>query len=270
MKLSEIHRSISNLLLTPIYEVYENELLKEVKKGDLPQHIGIILDGNRRYAERRGLPPWRGHHIGSKKSYEALAWFLDLGIKMVTVFAFSIENLSRPKREKEELFRIMERQFYELTRSETVKKHQIRIKTLGDRCVYPDYLLKAVRAIEKETAEYDKHIINVAIGYGGRQDILGAIKKVEAKVARGEIKPEEITEQTISDHLDTKAIPDVDLIIRTGGERRLSNFLLWQSVHKQIVFLDVLWPEIRKIDLLRAIRTWQRRGRDKTKHNSSG
>ncbi len=241
-------------------KVYEIKLLKQVKSGKIPTHVAIIMDGNRRYAKSRGLDPLMGHVFGSKKAEEVLEWCWELGIKMLTLYAFSTENFSRPEEEKRSIFSIFERELNRLVNDRRTYERGVRVKVIGKIELLPENLRKLIEEVEKRTKKNSKHFLNIAMAYGGRQEIIDAAKKILKGVKEGKIKVEDIDEKLVEKHLYSDGeYVKVDLLIRTGGEQRLSNFLPWQSVKSTAFFCDVYWPDFRKIDLLRAIRAWQMR-----------
>ena len=241
-----------------IYKIYELKLLKEVKSKPVPNHVAIIMDGNRRFARRRGLPPYLGHVFGSKKAEQVLEWCLELGIKNLTTYAFSTENFERSREEREHLFNLIADRLRKLANDRRIHKNKVRVRVVGRKELLPENVLKAVEEVEERTKGYDSYRLNIAIAYGGRQELIDAIREILRKVKRGVLKVEEITHKTIEEHLYSDGgYENVDLLIRTGGEQRLSNFLPWQSANSVAYFCDVYWPEFRKIDLLRAIRSWQ-------------
>ncbi|MHA1628374.1 MAG: polyprenyl diphosphate synthase [Candidatus Baldrarchaeia archaeon] len=248
-------------ILAPIYKLYEWLLWRQIKQGEKPKHIGVILDGNRRYARQLGLKTWNGHKIGAEKVKDFLEWCWEAGIKVVTLYVFSTENFNRNKREVEEIMRLAKQKFEEVLKDPRIHKHQVRVKAIGRLHLLPKDLRDIIRKAEKETKSYNKYFLNVAIGYGGRAEIVDAFRKIAKMVAEGKLNPELIDENLVEKHLYTAGLPDPDLIIRTSGEERLSGFLLWQSAYSEFYFLDVYWPAIRKIDLWRAIRTYQQRQR---------
>ncbi len=249
------------MLLKPVYTLYQYLLEKQVKKGKIPEHIAIIMDGNRRLARAMGKPPWFGHRLGAKRLEEVIEWCVELGIKSVTTYAFSIENFSRSREEVEALFDLFEEYFYKVAEDERIKKNGVRIKAIGRLEKFPERVLKAIRYAEEKTKDNKKLLLNVAVAYGGRQEIVDAIKKIAQRVKTGEVEVESIDEELVSKHLYTNGIKDPDLIIRTSGEERISGFLLWQSAYSELYFCDTFWPGFRKIDFLRAIRTYQQRER---------
>ncbi len=248
-------------MLNLVYRVYQYLLERQVKHGRIPEHIAIIMDGNRRMARRLGKPPWFGHRLGAKKLEEVLEWCLELGIKSVTTYAFSMENFQRDAKEKEALFDLFEEYFYRVADDDRIHKNQIRVRAIGRVELLPERVRKAINYAEEKTKDYKRLTLNVAVAYGGRQEIVDAFKKIATKIERGELKPESVDEALISQHLYTSGEKDPDLIIRTSGEERISGFLLWQSAYSELYFCDTYWPGFRKIDFLRAIRTYQQRER---------
>ena len=246
-----------------IYKLYEYWLWRQVKDGVKPEHIAVILDGNRRWASKRSLNPWMGHYYGAEKVKDLLKWCLDLGVKSVTVYAFSTENFHRSKEEVDRIMKIAEEKLWEILEDENVHKHKVRVKVIGRLNLLPEELQKAIKQVEEVTKDYDEHFLNVALAYGGRAEIVDAARKIAQKVREGELNPADINEWIFEKYLYTAHLPkqDPDLIIRTSGEERLSGFLLWQCAYSELCFLDIYWPEFRRIDLLRAVRTYQKRKR---------
>ncbi|MBU2559867.1 di-trans,poly-cis-decaprenylcistransferase [archaeon] len=248
-------------LIKPVYRLYEWSLEGDVKKHRIPKHIAIIMDGNRRLAERLGLKPWEGHRMGADKVEDVLEWCIDVGIETITVYAFSTENFSRPKEELEKLFDIFEEYFGKIARDKRIHKNRVKVKAIGKIERFPDRVREAIKHAEEVTKDYDVLQFNLAMAYGGRAEVLDALKKIAGDVKSGKIELEAITESTISENLYTNGLPDPDLIIRTSGEERISGFLLWQSAYSELYFCESYWPGFRKIDFLRAIRTFQERKR---------
>ena len=241
---------------------YEQQLLEEVKeRGNVPRHLAIILDGNRRFARQAGLREMKGHELGAKKLGEVLRWCNELGIKCVTLYAFSTENFNRPREEVEYLMNLFARKFKEMAASKRVKKYKIRVRALGDLSRLPKRVREAIKEAEKVTKAYDEHQLNIAIGYGGRAELAHAVREICERIESGELKLGDVDERLIGDHLYTAGLPDPDLIIRTSGEERLSGFLLWQSAYSELYFCEANWPAFSKIDFLRAIRNYQSRER---------
>ncbi|MBS7638947.1 MAG: polyprenyl diphosphate synthase [Candidatus Bathyarchaeia archaeon] len=251
------------LSLLGIYKIYEKWLWHQIKDQEKPEHVAIILDGNRRWAREIGLEPWMGHYYGADKTKDVLRWCLDLNVKSVTLYAFSTENFHRPREEVERLMNLFKEKLQEILNNEYIHKHRVRVKVIGRVNLLPPDLQNIIRRVEEETKDYNDHFLNLAIAYGGRAEIIDAARRIAQKVASGELSPDDINEDVFERHLYTSFLPkqDPDLIIRTSGEERLSGFLLYQAAYSELCFLDVYWPEFRRIDLLRAIRTYQRRRR---------
>ncbi len=245
------------------YKFYQKWLWHQVKNSVKPEHIAIILDGNRRWASEKALDPWFGHEKGAEKVEQLLDWCLKLGVKSITLYAFSTENFRRSKNEVEEIMQIAEKQFQKILTDERIHKNRIHVKVIGRLSLLPKDLQQLIMDVENATRDYDEHFLNLALAYGGRAEIVDAAKKIADKVNEGELGPEEIDEHVFEKYLYTSHMSkqDPDLIIRTSGEERLSGFLLWQSAYSELCFLDVYWPSFRFIDLLRAVRTFQRRKR---------
>ncbi len=247
-----------------LYFSYEKLLEKGVKKGEMPTHLGLILDGNRRFAKEMGYEDVSiGHKLGARKLDDVLQWCSDLNIKIVTIWVFSTDNTQRNKEEVDALLRVIREKIEELEKSPVIKKNGFRIKALGRIEMLPDELKMAIKSAEESTVAHTNHMLNIAIGYGGREEIVEAVRKAlrDKKVGTVEELANSITSDDITSHLYTNGIPDPDLIIRTSGEIRLSGFLLWQSAYSEFYFCDALWPVFRKIDFLRAIRSYQQRNR---------
>ncbi|MCS7124947.1 MAG: polyprenyl diphosphate synthase [Candidatus Bathyarchaeota archaeon] len=245
------------------YKIYEKWLWHQVKNNGKPEHIAIILDGNRRWASEKELPPWLGHKEGAEKVEQLLEWCLKLNVKSITLYAFSTENFRRPRKEVEEIMQIASEKLQKILKDERIHKNKVRVKVIGRKHLLPENLQKLIEEVENATQNYDKHFLNVAFAYGGRAEIADAARKIAEKVQNKELKPEDVNEELFEKFLYTSHLPkqDPDLIIRTSGEERLSGFLLWQSAYSELCFLDVYWPDFRLIDLLRAVRTFQKRKR---------
>jgi len=245
------------------YKLYERWLWNQVKNGVKLEHIAIILDGNRRWASEKALDPWFGHEKGAEKVENLLDWCLKLDVKSITVYAFSTENFVRSLNEVEEIMRIAEGEFRKILTDERIYRDKVRVKVIGRVNLLPESLRQLIRDVEKATQDYNEHFLNIAFAYGGRAEIVDAARKIAEKAKDGEINPEKVDEQLFEQYLYTSHMPkqDPDLIIRTSGEERLSGFLLWQSAYSELCFLDVYWPDFRLIDLLRAVRTFQKRKR---------
>ena len=243
-----------------------NKLKQKFKKTEhnvdfenLPQHIGIIMDGNGRWAKKRGLPRSAGHAAGAKTFERIVEDAGNIGIKVVTVYAFSTENWNRPTEEVNALMQLLED--YLDHGLERLAGRDVKIHFLGDNSAFSDEFQKKLCHMEKATRNNGGLLLNVALNYGSRLEITSAVKDIAAKVKNGELLCDDITPQTISDHLYTATQPDPDLIIRPSGEYRLSNFLMWQGAYSELWFSDCLWPDFSKKDLLRAISDYQKRNR---------
>ncbi|MFZ1128050.1 MAG: polyprenyl diphosphate synthase [Methanoregula sp.] len=248
-------------LLVPLYE---RHLLMQFTH--IPAHIAIIQDGNRRFAKEMGIDTAKGHRAGADKTEEMLDWAHDLGIRYITIYSFSTENFNRAEDEVQDLFRLFREKFIRIISDERVHRYRIRIQMVGDRSLLPGDLRSAIEAAEEATKNYDGFTLNVALAYGGRNEIVLAAREIVAAVREGKIAPSAIDVQMVESHLhEGKDIPPVDLIIRTGNEYRTSNFLPWlANGHESAVyFCAPYWPLFRKIDLLRAIRIYDQRMRAK-------
>lgn len=249
-------------LTGPVYRLYEYYLHSQLDKDRAPRHVGIILDGNRRYARRHGLEvPWFGHQKGAAKVMEVLRILWEAGVKVCTLYAFSIENFQRNQDEVTEIMALAKDKFSEVVGNPDVHKHRVQIRAIGRVDLLPEEVQSAIRVAEEETQEYQEHVLNVAIGYSGRAELVDAVRAIGEKIDSGELEPESIDEEMIETHLYTNGIPDPDLIIRTSGEERLSGFLLWQSAYSELYFAQVYWPAVRRIDIWRALRSYETRSR---------
>lgn len=251
------------LIYNEMERIIAKKLVEEVKKYPLPKHIAIIMDGNRRYAMMQGMPPYKGHEVGKDKLEEVIKWCHELGIKILTVFAFSTDNFKRKKEEVEHLMKLFEEDLKRLANEKEIHENKVRVKIIGQIDLLPENVRKAAVNVMEKTKNYDKYYFNIAIGYGGREEIVEAIKKVAKDVKEGKIKPEEINKEILSSYLYTSHLPfpDPDLVLRTSGEERISNFLLWQLAYAELYFTDVYWPALKKTDFLKAIQSYQRRQR---------
>ena len=253
---------LSNVIKDRAYSAYENQLEKEVKEGVMPKHIAVIMDGNRRYAkEILGADPIEGHRLGREKLDEVLHWCLDLNIPVLTFYAFSTENFNRAEEEVEYLMDLLEKSLYDFAEDPEVHKFEVAIRVIGDHDMLPERVIKAMEYASERTKGYNGRTLNMAIAYGGRQDIAMTVRAIAQDVLDGKLSVNDINEYLISSRVSTFGLPDPDLVIRTSGEVRISNFLLWQIAYSELYFTDVFWPGFRYIDLLRAIRTYQKRMR---------
>lgn len=250
------------IALKPAYRLYERFLWLQIKEGPFPRHVGIIPDGNRRWAIRKGLEPSTGHLFGYEKIKEVLKWIWDLKIQYVTIFAMSTENcLFRDDQERKSLFNLAKKGLEELAEIPDIHRYGVRIKVVGRLDYLPVEVREAAWRIEKSTESYNNYTLVIALCYGGRQDIIDAVRRLAIDVQRGALRADQIDEGVFSKYLSTGDMPDVDLVIRTSGEERISNFLLWHLAYSELYFCDVYWPDFRKIDFWRAIRSYQKRSR---------
>lgn len=227
--------------------------------SNCPNHIGIIMDGNRRFAKRLMLQPWKGHEFGAEKIEKVLDWSIELGIVELTLYAFSIENFNRPKTEFDFLMEIFRKELDRLIKDDRPKKQGIRIKFIGRINMFPDDIKIRMENLMEKTQNNSNYFINFAMAYGGRAEMIDAIKKIAEKVKLGQIEPSSVDEKLVRDNLYLQSDPD--LIIRTSGEKRISGFLLWQGSYAEYYFLDKMWPEFEKEDLVNAIEEYALRKR---------
>ena len=248
-------------ILGPFYRIYEWKLFHQIQNDKPPNHIGVILDGNRRYGKLVGIDPWKSHQIGAKKIEDFLGWCWRSGIKIVTLYSLSTDNLNRDSRELDEIFGIAKSMFERVIDDKDTHEYHVRVKAIGSISRLPPGLQEAIAHAEESTKSYSDYYLNIAIGYGGRTEILDAVRNIAQEVANDELSPSEIMISDIERYLYTAGLPDPDLILRTSGEERISGFLLWQSAYAEFYFCEVFWPLIRRIDLWRAIRIYQKRRR---------
>lgn len=228
----------------------------------LPRHVGIIMDGNGRWAQKRGLPRYKGHIEGAKTFRKIGEFAGDLGIECLTFYAFSTENWKRPPEEVAAIMDLFREYLRELDERKAENEEKgIKVHFIGDRTGIPKDILKMMGYSERITRKKDHVILNIAINYGGRQEILHSVQALAKEVEKGKLKASEITEDMISDHLYTGGLPDPDLIIRPSGEYRLSNFLLWQSAYSEFWYSDILWPDFTEEDFTAALREFEKRNR---------
>ena len=228
----------------------------------LPRHVGIIMDGNGRWAQQRGLPRYKGHIEGAKTFRKIGEFAGNLGIECLTFYAFSTENWKRPPEEVAAIMDLFREYLRELDERKAENEEKgIKVNFIGDRTGIPKDILKMMGYSERITRKKDHVILNIAINYGGRQEILHSVQEIAKEVEKGKLKASEITEEMISDGLYTAGQPDPDLIIRPSGEYRLSNFLIWQAAYAEFYYDDVLWPDFTPADLDRAIEAYNHRNR---------
>ena len=238
---------------------YERLLEREI--GGAPSHVAVIQDGNRRYADEHGQAAADGHRAGAKTTERVLEWCADVGVEELTLYAFSTENFDRPPAENEHLFDLLEEKLREFADAERVHDREVAIRAIGETGRLPDRLCDAIDYAERRTDGYDRLHLNIALAYGGRAELLGAARDTARAVERGELAPREIDASEIDRRLYEGPARDVDLIVRTGGDERTSNFLPWHANGNEaaVFFCTPYWPAFAKKDFLRAIRTYESR-----------
>jgi tritrans,polycis-undecaprenyl-diphosphate synthase [geranylgeranyl-diphosphate specific] len=249
-------------VVSRIDRIRAKRAIERIKQAPVPQHIGIIMDGNRRFAKQLGLVDLgMGHVAGQERLENVLDWCLELGIKVLTVYAFSTENFQRADPERELLMELFEHNFRKMADDPRVHQNRIRVLCIGDLTLLPPSVQEAARHVMEVTQGYDGYRFNVAVAYGGRQEIVEAVRAIARDAREGRIEPAHISADTISRRLYTGDLPDPDFIIRTSGEERISNFLLWQMAYAELYFADVYWPELGQLEFLHAIEEFQHRKR---------
>ena len=242
-----------------VQAIYERVLRREI--SGVPTHVAIIQDGNRRYARERGEAATAGHEAGAETTERVLEWCADLGIEELTVYAFSTENFDRPPEERAHLFDLLAEKLTEFADSDRVHEEGVRIRVLGQTDRVPDRVQTAIEYAQRRTAGYDALTLNVAIAYGGRAALLDVTRELAAEVRSGDLDPEAVDVSAIESRLYDGEMRDVDLIVRTGGDERTSNFLPWHANGNEAAafFCTPYWPEFSKVDFLRAVRTYEAR-----------
>ena len=242
------------------YRFYERRLQRTLAVDRIPHHIGVMVDGNRRWAKLAGAPTSHGHQAGADKIHEFLGWCEELGVDVVTLYMLSTDNMGRPQEEIEQLLDIIANTLDRLGES-----HRVRVQPVGALELLPEDLAGKLADLAAQTAEIDGVHVNVAVGYGGRREIVDAVKELLLNSAeKGKSLEQlagELTDEHISSFLYTRGQQDPDLVIRTSGEQRLSGFLMWQSAYSEFYFCEALWPDFRRVDFLRALRDFGRRQR---------
>ena len=243
-----------------VYRAYAQALRRQLPLEELPRHVGVMLDGNRRWARERGAGSAEGHRAGAENIAPFLGWCEEAGVEVVTLWLLSTDNLNRPPAELEPLLAIIEEVVADLAAAQHWRMHVV-----GALDLLPDTTAQRLQEAAASTAAVDGMVVNVAIGYGGRREIADAVRSLlrdaAAKGASLEDLAETVTVEDIAEHLYTKGQPDPDLVIRTSGEQRLGGFLLWQSAHSEFYFCEAYWPDFRKVDFLRALRSYAERER---------
>lgn len=264
--LERVNAGLTRLLLLPAYAIYTRRLRAEVHASDRPGHIAIIMDGNRRWAVERGIADVGvGHRRGAEKALEVIDWCAENGIREVTLWALSLENLSRPAGEVDTIAEVATESLSALTEGRRRTKVPVRLKVIGRRDLLPPALRAAVDGSAAISREDGSLAVTIAIGYSGRDELVEAaqatVRELVAEGVPADRLPERLTAEALAAHLYTRGSSDPDLVIRTSGEVRMSGFLPWQSVYSEYYFCDAYWPAFREIDFLRAIRTYQLRAR---------
>ncbi|QLD90658.1 di-trans,poly-cis-decaprenylcistransferase [Natronomonas salina] len=238
---------------------YERLLEREITGA--PTHVAVIQDGNRRYARENGAEKTEGHRAGADTTEQVLQWCADMGIEELTLYAFSTENFERPPDEREALFDLISEKLRSFADHEEVHDREVRIRAIGETDLLPERVREAIEYAESQTAHYDELFLNVALAYGGRAELLGVARDVAREAATGDLDPAEVTVDEIEDRLTARSTRAVDLIIRTGGDERTSNFLPWHANGNEaaVYFCTPYWPEFSRVDFLRAIRTYESR-----------
>ncbi len=249
--------------LSGLYKIYSRKLEKEIRNGDIPNHLALILDGNRRWAKNNLSMPKEGHWKGADAVENLLDWCEEFDIKIITLYVLSAENLSRKDKELEFLFDLIKNRLEKLYNDPRIHRTKMRVKAIGRIELLPESIKEVLHRLDTLTKDYNEHFLNIAIAYGGQDELVDAVKKIGGKIKKGILDINDINKKEIESNLYTSHLPQSspDMILRTSGEKRLSGFLMWQSVYSELVFLDIFWPEFRKIDLMRAIRTYQKRKR---------
>ena len=224
-----------------------------------PAHVAIIMDGNGRWAQARGRPRLFGHHAGAQRVREVVECCPDLGIKYLTIFAFSTENWKRTQVEVAGLMSLFRRYISKELRA--LNEENVRVRFIGDRVRLDSKLIQLMDEMEEKTGDNDGVNLTIALNYGARDEVARATRRLAQDVAEGKLKPEDVDEETLPRYLDTRVLPDPDLVIRTSGEARISNFLLWQSAYAEYEFIDTLWPDFTAAELERLCRSYGRRDR---------
>lgn len=251
---------IRSILGDIAYELYGHRLLASLPQTELPKHVGVILDGNRRWAADQGSSSAHGHRVGGEKIADFLGWCEELNIEVVTLWLLSTDNLGRDEKELDSLLSIINQTIKDLAET-----GRWRINPVGALNLLPLEMMQSLQKVKADTDAISGILVNVAVGYGGRREVVDAVKSLMQEHVVAGTSLEELAEfldiEHIADHLYTKGQPDPDLVIRTSGEQRLSGFLLWQSAHSEFYFEEAYWPSFRKVDFLRALRSYAARQR---------
>jgi len=265
-KLGVLWRAVEQAALSPFYRLYERWLSTQAETWKLPKHIGIIMDGNRRFARLLGASDVAvGHKLGADKLREMLDWCFKHQIPVVTVWGFSIDNFARDSEEVGTLLKLFEQKTLEMVDSPDLHDNHVRVRFIGRRDLLPASLQNAIAAVERATAHYERFVLNIALAYGGREELTDAFRDYLSHELRTgkdlQHALEHFDPKSVERYLYTSGLPEPDLIIRTSGEVRMSGFLMWQSAYSEYYFCDTNWPAFRKIDFLRALRSFDERQR---------
>ena len=249
--------------ISGLYKIYSRRLENEIQNGDIPNHVALILDGNRRWAKIHLTMPKKGHWKGADAVENLLDWCEEFNIKIITLYALSAENLDRKDDELEYLYELIRMRLEKLYKDPRIHRNKMRVKAIGRIELLPYSIKEVLKKLDDATRNYDNHFLNIALAYGGQNELVDAVKKIGLKIRDGTLDINNIDKKEIESNLYTSHLPQSspDMILRTSGEKRLSGFLMWQSAYSELVFMDIFWPEFRKIDLMRAIRTFQERKR---------
>jgi tritrans,polycis-undecaprenyl-diphosphate synthase [geranylgeranyl-diphosphate specific] len=267
---NDVGRNLSTWVYQSIFYTFIKEklndfrnikILEEIKKNPVPKHIAIIMDGNRRFAHNIGLSSDAGHLFGRDKVEDVLEWCIEIGIKNLTLYAFSTENFNRNPKEIERLMSLCRNELIHALEDKRIQQHQVRVKVIGHIESLPTDVQDAAKNLMRQTKLYKKYNLTIALAYGGREEIIRAIQNIANDVKNNTLTINQINEQKVSSYLYTTGLPDPDLILRTSGEERISNFLLWQMAYSEFYFSDVYWPALTKREFLQAIQTFQMRKR---------
>jgi short-chain Z-isoprenyl diphosphate synthase len=259
-------RAVTDVVTSPFYDAYERWLQAQVATWRRPKHIGIIMDGNRRFARLVGARNVAvGHQLGADKLREMLDWCFEHEIPVVTVWGFSLDNFKRDDEEVQQLFELFEQKTLEMVDSADLHDNHVRVRFIGRRDLLPESLRAAIAKVENATAHYERFVLNIALAYGGREELTDAFREYlgqqleTGKDLQGAL--DNFNPKALERYLYTSGLPEPDLIIRTSGEVRMSGFLMWQSAYSEYYFCDTNWPAFRKIDFLRALRSYDERQR---------
>ena len=246
-----------------IYKIYLHKLKNDIKNNNMPIHIALILDGNRRWAKNNDERDNEMHKIGADIVEDLLDWCNEFKIKIVTLYVLSIENLHRDKDELNHIYELIKNKLEKLYHDPNIHAKKMRIKVVGRIELLPKSIKNIIQRLDDATKGYDGYFLNIALAYGGQDEIVDAMKNICRKIKKGMLDINDINKQEIEASLYTSHLPQSspDIVLRTSGEKRLSDFLVWQSAYSELVFIDIFWPEFKKSDLIMAIRTFQKRKR---------